>query len=245
MQLLLILTEYSPPCVDFERVLLYFEKFSMKARSICVRLICATALVVAAPLVRAQDGAQGALSQFRFSGPFQRTLVVADLDDDRKPDGAILLPGAWAGAHSNFRIQLHFTDRPNTELTFESSQQALTLSAWDIDNDGDIDLLVEETYSHKLVHVWINEGHGEFHEGRVEDFSAPSLAGREGLQPFSNQGDCQALCLPVERSFETGILTAPQFGRPPSEDWSQVWQPVSFADSRIRIPSSSRAPPLS
>jgi hypothetical protein len=213
----------------------------MSQRSLCAKLVIAACLALFAPCLWAQDGAQGALSKVALDGPFQRTLVVANLDDDKKLDGAVLLDSSYG----RFKIQLHFTDRPDAELTFEAiGQKKLSLTAWDIDNDGDTDLVVEEAFTHKPLRVWINEGHGDFHEGRLQDFLSLAAETHEQLQPPINQRDGGALCLLVERGFESGILTAPQFGRPPSGDRSQVLRPVLFADSRVRIPTSSRAPPL-
>lgn len=216
----------------------------MKARSITVRLLLTAALALLVPRVYAQDGFQGALAQAKFGLPFQPTVVMADLDNDKKPDGAVLLDSSRPGPDGSFRIQLHFTGRPNTELTFESQEQALTLDARDINNDGDPDLVVEQAFTHKPVHVWINEGHGDFHEGRVQDFPALAVIASQQLQSPLNHPGCRAVCLPQQRGFEIAIFFAPLYCRPPSSHTPQLPPVASLAKLRPRSPESSRAPPL-
>lgn len=216
----------------------------MKARSIFGRLVLAALFVVLAPFVRAQDGAQGALSRLSFTAPLDGTLAIADLDGDHKPDGAILLKSNWLGPRHNLSIQLHFTDRPNTELTFESNSQALTVRAWDIDQDGDIDLVVEETFSHKPISVWINEGHGDFHEGRIQDYPSLATTGSTQIQAPPDQQDHPALSLSSQRGFEKTVLTNALLARPPSNNNSLLFLITSGVASHPDAPNSSRAPPL-
>lgn len=216
----------------------------MKARSIFGRFALAVLFAMIAPLVRAQDGAQGALSRLSFTAPLDRTLVIADLDGDHKPDGAILLKSRWLGPRRNLSIQLHFTDRPNTELTFQSDLQALTVTAWDIDHDGDIDLVVEETISHKPISVWINEGHGDFHEGRVQDYPSLAATGSTQIQAPPDERDCPALSLTSQRGFEKTVLTNALLARPPSTNHSLLFLITSDIASHTHAANSSRAPPL-
>ena len=212
--------------------------------SLCLKLLVAASLAIIAPFLRAQDGLKGALSQADLTGAFKTNLAVADLDNDKKPDGAVLL-GSGSLRDGRFRIQVHFSGHPNAEFSFESTAQALTVSAWDIDNDGNTDLVVEESFTHKPLHVWINEGHGDFHEARVEDF--PSLAWRtqEQLQSPANQTDGQVLYLPAQRGFEIATLTSPVAWRLAAKNEPQALSTLSWAATRTRAPNSSRAPPLS
>jgi hypothetical protein len=177
-------------------------------------------------------------------GSFGRTLAVANLDDDKKPDGAVLVDSGRLH-NGRFKLQLHFTDRPNIELTFESTQQALTVAAWDIDNDGDTDLVVEEAITHKPLYVWINEGHGVFREGRVQDLRSLAFTTNEGVQSPCGQPDSQALCLSTQRGFELAILTTPLLARPPSTSETQARATHFSFISRTRAPNPPRAPPLS
>lgn len=215
----------------------------MKARFIRAKFLIAM-LVLLATRLYAQDGVQGALAQAKFGTLYQPTLVVADLDNDKKPDGAVLLDSSRPGPQGSFRIQLHFTGRPNTELTFESQEQALTLATRDVNNDGDPDLVVEQAFTHKPVHVWINEGHGDFHEGRVQDFPALAVIANQQLQSPSNQPGCRGVCLPQQRGFEIAIFFAPLYCRPPSSNTPQFPLVASLAKLRPQTANHSRAPPL-
>jgi hypothetical protein len=216
----------------------------MKAQSIFGRLGLAILFSMLAPFACAQDGAQGALSRLSFTTPLDRRVAVADLDGDHKPDGAILLKSRWLGPQHNLSIQLHFTDRPNSELTFQSNSQALTVTAWDIDQDGDIDLVVEEAFSHKPISVWINEGHGDFHEGRVQDYPSLAATGSTQIQAPPDQRDCPALSLPSQRGFEKAVLTNALLARPPSNNNSLLFLITSGVARHPDAPNSSRAPPL-
>src|SRR5262245_7065749 len=141
----------------------------MRTRFLSVSFGMTAMLIVAAPLLRAQDGAQGALAKINraaaFAGPLARlhgpTLALADLDGDDKPDGAILESDASSG-QGNFEVELHFTRHRNTDIKFQSPEPAIMVKALDIDHDGDIDLIMEQSLTHKQLQVWINDGHGNF-----------------------------------------------------------------------------------
>lgn len=216
----------------------------MKARSIRATLLLAAVLALLVPRVYAQDGFQGALALAKFGPLYQPTLVVADLDNDKKPDGAVLLDSTRPGPEGSFRIQLHFTGRQNTELTFESQEQALTLAARDVNNDGDPDLVVEQAFTHRPVRVWINQGHGDFHEGRIQDFPSLSIVASQQLQLPSNQSGSGAVCLPQQRGFEIAILFVPLYCRPPSASSPQSPETASLARLQPQTANHSRAPPL-
>lgn len=222
----------------------------MDTRFLSANVVLATFLIVAAPIVRAQDGVQGALREFNrttssrqilgLSGP---TLAIADFDGDNEPDGAILLKSSPLG-QGNFEIELHLTGHSDSDIKVNSLESALTVEALDIDHDGDIDLVIEESISHKRLQIWVNDGHGKFEKGRLEDF--PSAAAPTPEQVRSPERlDLPALSLPAQRGFETMLLACHIVGRPPSED--------EFAPRSKNHPpkdqsfslTPSRAPPLS
>ncbi|HEY6349545.1 MAG TPA: VCBS repeat-containing protein [Candidatus Angelobacter sp.] len=216
----------------------------MTARRSRLQLV-AISMALTASFVWAQDGMKGALAQTNFTAPFGRSLAVADLDGDNQPDGAVLLRSGWPGTSGNFKIQLHFTGHTNVELAFQSKETALAVTAWDIDNDGDTDLVVEENMTHKPLRVWINDGNGEFHEGRVQDFPSLAPGTQEHLRLPANQPDRLVLCLPPQRGFELPILTAGLLARPPSKNSSNAVWLLSSIKVRTLALNSSRAPPLS
>lgn len=215
----------------------------MNLRPLYLRLIGAAFLALMSSCLWAQDGLQGALSQASFNPRLGGSLAVADLDGDHQPDGAVLVQSGWSSSQ-NFRIQLHFTGHTNVEIAFQSTKTTLAVTAWDIDNDGDYDLIVEEALTHKPLRVWINDGNGVFHEGRIQDFPSLAPGTQEQLRSPANRADCPALCLPPQRGFEVPLLAAGMLARPPSNSRSKALSTVSFTKLQARALNSSRAPPL-
>jgi hypothetical protein len=174
-------------------------------------------------------------------------LAAADFDGDGKPDGAILIGGNWLQPRSRFgTIEVHFTGRPNADLTFESSEAALAISARDVNRDGATDIVVEQAFTHRRVQVWLNDGRGVFHKVRSEDYPAgPEINGPERLESPGHSADCPAMDLP-QRGSDTVMLLARSLlpGAP-----ATVTLAESLAGSsalRATLSSSSpRAPPLS
>lgn len=224
----------------------------MKVRFLGIGFFVASMLLVAAPVLLAQDGTQGAFAQAdraaflgqrlnQLSGP---TLAIADLDGDNKLDGAVVLKTGPFLTPGSFQIDLHFTGRDNANIAFQSSESDITVVALDIDHDGDIDLVIEQPLTRKRLQLWINDGHGNFEEGRTEDFPSGMAPNRDGIES-SEHLDTPAMSLPTQRTFETMLMACHVAGRPPSVS--------NFAPSSISLfrpdpaPSltHSRAPPLS
>ena len=161
----------------------------MRSPFLCLTLI---ALALAAPFVRAQDGLGRALSEIgktHILSSLGQKFVAADFDNDRRPDGAILLDGGQLEGHQVFHIRLFIASDPDRELTFLSNETALTISALDVNQDGTPDLVVEQVFTHKRLQVWLNDGHGRFRQARVEDFppfsESPCRLKRPGGDPCS------------------------------------------------------------
>ncbi len=224
----------------------------MKARSLCVKLVMATALFLTAPWLYAQDGLEGALSRANVASPanlatpLRQTLAAADFDGDNKPDGAFLVDSGWLRAHGTFRIELHFTARNNAEISFESPGTAVTLAAWDVNHDGHVDIVVEQAFTHHRLHVWLNDGRGDFHEARSADFPSADLAAGQRLESPSPPPDCPAVCLGPQRGTEIATQTTrPLPGRPLSTGDFAALLTASSPASTAFSPDSPRAPPLS
>jgi hypothetical protein len=185
----------------------------MKSRSLALKIVV-TALALTASSLWAQDGFQGALGRVNLTPlnlgtAFSRTLAAADFDGDNKPDGAILIDYGWLRPQSSSRkIELHFTSRGNTVLTFESNETTLAISALDVNGDGATDIVVEQPFTHKRRHVWLNDGRGGFRKVRSEDFPATEDGNPEGLESPSQRAYGPTLCLPPQRGSEIAILTA-------------------------------------
>jgi hypothetical protein len=225
----------------------------MKLRLLSVNFVLATLLLVAsATVLRAQDGAEGALAQAshtallgqrwnRLSGP---TLAIADFDGDNKQDGAAVLESAPFLPSGNFQIDLHFSGRNNASIIFQSSESDLAVGALDIDHDGDIDIVVEQSVTHKRLQVWINDGHGNFAKGHIEDFPSVVAPTRDQVMSLERR-NFPAVSLPSQRGFETMLIACHVAGRPPSDTGFALAPTTSFQDDRPLSLASSRAPPLS
>jgi hypothetical protein len=188
----------------------------LKARSLTLTIIVA-ALALTASSLWAQDGFRGALARVNLTAPlnlgapFSQTLAAADFDGDNKPDGAVLVDYGWLRPQSSSRkIELHFTSRSNTILTFESNETTLAISALDVNGDGATDIVVEQPFTHKRLQVWLNDGRGGFRKVRSEDFPSADNGNSEGLESPSQRADSPTVCLPPQRGSKIAILT----GRP-------------------------------
>lgn len=222
----------------------------MKARSICAGLVVAACLGFIAPSLWAQDGLEGAFarenpaSSLNLTASIRQALAVADFDSDQKLDGAVLTDSGRLRGQSSYRIELHLSGSNNSELTFQSTETALAITASDVNNDGKPDVVIERALSHRRLYVWLNDGHGKFHKGRVEDFPSTEATGGEHAHAPTSSADYPALCLPQQRGSETAMLAASFLrARPPSTSKitasSVAPLPVSSAFSL----DSPRAPP--
>jgi hypothetical protein len=143
----------------------------------------------------------------------------------------------------SFRIELHFTSRDNASIAFQSPESDIRVAAADIDHDGDIDLIIEQSLTRKRLQVWINDGHGNFEKGRIEDFPSAPVPTRELMS--SERPDCPAVSLPTQRGFETMLLAGHIAGRPPSNTEFAVLSTNPLLGNHPFSSATSRAPPLS
>ena len=219
-------------------------------RALYLKLMLVVVVVGTVPSLSAQDGLPGALSQIRvasplnFTQPYRQTLAVADFDNDQKPDGAVLVDSGRIHDRNSFRIELHLSHSRNSSLSFESTENALTVTASDINRDGATDLIIEQSLSHKRLFVWLGDGQGGFRKSRVEDYPSAQNPTGEQLETPSVQPECPAVGLPSQRSNEMSALAASAVrGRPPSIGDLETLPQASSETSRPFLLVSSRAPP--
>lgn len=203
-------------------------------------------LCICAPALKAQNGLDGALSRgattiHALSG-FSQQLVAADFDNDQKPDGAILEETGFLNGRRAFRIELYLTSGNNNAITFSSADSGLAISTIDVNEDGVPDIVVESAYTRQRVQVYLNDGHGAFHEASAEDYpspdpSAPAWRTTPTMAP-------PAFGLPVSRSSDPGDLRQVSIlHRDPSEKVKYRTE-GPLVQSAALAPSASRAPPL-
>ena len=208
-------------------------------------------LLLAASSAWAQDGLKGAFaSENLASAPnvslsFAPKLAAADFDGDHKPDGAVLTdPVVIRAERSTRTIELHFSARPNAVLTFESSESTVAISAVDVNRDGAADIVVEQPFTHKRLHVWLNDGRGVFREVKTKDFPSSDLGGYERAESPHPQTNFAVIGLPSQRGFDLSPVVRFVVDRPcltgeraVSAESVRWWSVVE--------PNCPRAPPVS
>jgi hypothetical protein len=140
------------------------------------RWLCAiVSLVFLTPATWAQDGLRAAMSRFESPAQlgqdtFSQQIAAADFDNDQQPDGAVLLDVGQANGLRSFRLEIHLTAGTNTGFVFSSAASALSISALDVNADGLPDIIVQKTFTHERLQVWLNDGHGSFRKVNSEDY---------------------------------------------------------------------------
>ena len=221
----------------------------MKAR-LFVTFVVATFLTLMAPCLWAQDGMEGVLPRVTLVSPlnpdalFKQSFAIADFDGDHKPDGAVLIQsGKTAAGQNSFRMELHLSGSANTAFTFESNETTLAITAVDVNKDGATDLVVEQPLTHKRLYVWLGDGHGGFHKGRVEDFSSYCTLSDQFDSP-AQRSDGPVICPAPQRGTYTSKLTVHVFAGPPPQSRDFEAGSVSSSPSSPSFSlRSSRAPP--
>ena len=219
----------------------------MRICSLFLRLDVFT-LVLAAASVRAQDGLERASSEARkthnlLSSSLGLKFIAADFDNDPQPGGAVLLDaGKLEGRQQVFRVKLRIASGPDRELTFQSIETALTILALDVNQDGMLDLIVKQVFTHKRLQVWLNDGHGRFRPARVEDFPPWSEAPCCWKSSIEEPG-CLILAIPSRTGNDHAapMLRIQSFNSS-SSHW-RIWLASQQAQAGSLAFHSPRSPP--
>lgn len=212
-----------------------------------VHWLLLSVLVLLTSLVRAQDGLSGALSQNdSFSHPFEnhfgQRLIVADFDSDQKPDGAVLLQTGRTDGYSSFRIDVHVTAGKNNALTFSSTDTELSVSVQDVNQDGVPDIVVEKTFTHQRLQVWINDGNGSFRKVRNEDYPANDQQST-GWRRRSLAQNPFALFFPARLGFDVASQQSTRLTDTDDSTGRNSRPRAAQPQAGLRAASASRAPP--
>lgn len=134
------------------------------------------ALFLAAPCLRAHHGGVGPLSvkadRCNFSsGQFGQRIIVADFNNDQKPDSISLRSLGRHSGENAFGVRVCASGRTESLLTVDSSDPSITVTAIDVNQDHSPDIVVQQLYTQKRIQVWLNDGHGEFHKAHTDAFT--------------------------------------------------------------------------
>ena len=94
--------------------------------------------------------------------PFGWATTLGDFNTDGTPDVAVAdRIAAWAGGYA-YRLEFEVSGQAPDDVTFESQQEAITVSVADVDRDNDLDVIVATPLSGETVGIWLNDGTGHF-----------------------------------------------------------------------------------
>jgi FG-GAP-like repeat len=136
---------------------------------------------------RSPAGANTRLSEARVSGdvtfrlgnaarPFGWSTVIGDFNTDGRPDIAVVDHVGRLASQYAYRIDFALSGQTAEDLTFQSTHDAVTITAADIDRDQDLDVIVTLPISGETVGIWLNDGHGHFNGAHGRQFPAASQA---------------------------------------------------------------------
>jgi hypothetical protein len=142
-------------------------------------------------------------------------------------------------------VEVHLSGRDNTIFSFQRTETAYSVSAWDIDRDGDIDVIVQCPFTGQRLRVLLNDGRGSFYEGRIEDFLLPAVPTRQHFRLPSSSVDSPSLAAPPKQASEFALLTPGRAPCSPSLTGKLRWlSTVAWLTSCPFLLNSSRAPPV-
>jgi hypothetical protein len=115
--------------------------------------------------------------------------VLADLNGDQNVDVATARSGGHDVNGYTQEVRVTLGAFQQTSFHFLSPGATIELSSQDVDGDDDGDLIVYQPLSSQPIGVWINDGAGSFHEGRLADFKnlwgeRPESAWRGRVEPL-------------------------------------------------------------
>lgn len=96
--------------------------------------------------------------------PFGWATAIADLNADGTPDYAIAdRVGGISGGFA-YSLEVWIAGVGSQSVSFDAADPALAVSLLDVDHDRNLDVVVSAPMSRTVVRVWLNDGHGRFHE---------------------------------------------------------------------------------
>lgn len=213
------------------------------------RWLCAiVSLAFLTPAIWAQDGLLGALSRIEAPAQllhhtFSQQIIAGDFDNDQRPDGAVLLDVGQINGQRSFRLEIHLSAGTNTGFMFSSAESALSISALDVNADGLPDIIVQKTFTHERLQVWLNDGHGSFRKVNTENYLLRTGAPIQ-FQARAPEQYGPANWLPTKVGAEMAAAPSRPLYVPDNFGLRNRWSEVFLAHSALRAPNPPRGPPV-
>jgi|GEM_PF-5518538 len=173
--------------------------------------------------------------------PSSNGWVLADLNGDQNIDLATTRPGRYSRSGYTQEVRVKLGASHQTSFRFHSRAAIIELSAQDVDGDEDGDLIVFEPLSPQPIGVWLNDGAGSFHEGRLADFQK-LWSGRTG-PAFRSSFQRIGLFAIFEERIQPFALSAAN-SAPGFAFSGTVWQSDSELRRACNACFSPRGPPF-
>ncbi|HEY2471776.1 MAG TPA: VCBS repeat-containing protein [Terracidiphilus sp.] len=211
-------------------------------RSLIRAIVLLLLVVFAVSSLHAQDGLSLAFSRLDSVRDLSSEIVgpavaTADFNNDRHPDGAVLFRN-----HNIFQIEVHFRFHRVSKISFASKFPTLTISALDVNNDGNPDLVVQEPFSRHRLFVWLNDGCGSFRSVRVASYPTGLEDGYHTFAEPSGGPQSPAMAVPGKLRVRYGPSSSIRIAAPASLLCfrpQETFHPAEFASA----PNLLRGPP--
>ena len=148
------------------------------------------------------------------AAPFNSATTIADFDADGAPDIAVANRIGRSSARYNIEVRLS-AGSPTQTVSFVSTKGALNITAFDVDDDDDTDLVITPVLSRNIVDVWVNDGAGHFEAGDPTSFSPVGAR----LNSAPTLTSVRELLISLAPGRRIDIIAAPSRPRPRDPIW--------------------------
>jgi hypothetical protein len=206
------------------------------------------AMTSAMSSLHAQPGHFSALfriqpSKSPLNGTDRRIAAPTNRVSNRpKSEAVVLGPGQTTGQRI-FRIQIAPARQHRAELIFLAKDSFAALASRDVNRDGAIDLVVEQSLTRTPLRVWLNDGSGNFRQAPAEDFLPSGREPPHHVRAMPSGKDDPARRMRLKRGTKLMIERAQM---PSTRDFSPRQRACHLASAdrqEPKGPNPSRAPP--
>jgi len=177
------------------------------------------------------------------ASPFGWSTAIGDLNADGQPDFAVADRVGRRASGAAFELELTLGGIESRSVRFEAPDEALAVTLRDVDLDHDLDVVVTSLPSRAVVHIWLNDGHGRFHDAPSNDIGVERPAGAPQADA-SRTGDADAALDSAPRRVDCGLHPSRLADSPISPLDRLIAGDSRCARSVDAAQLGSRAPPL-